>query len=146
MNRKKLLLIIQSALCVALAAMLIAAAVGVFLEGEARRAESPTAPIYTRERAAQALRPAVPVLCAALATTAVGRIMGVRGKDAPGPRRRETDSRSEEPAADEKRIRIVRALVFAAAVLLLLAGIRNGGARDVLGKAARICTECVGLG
>ena len=29
---------------------------------------------------------------------------------------------------------------------LILAGIRNGSARDVLVKAVGICTECVGLG
>ena len=31
-------------------------------------------------------------------------------------------------------------------VFQLLLGIFNGGAEDVLGKAIRICTECIGLG
>ena len=33
-----------------------------------------------------------------------------------------------------------------AAALLLAAGLFNGSARDVFGKAVKICTECVGLG
>ena len=41
---------------------------------------------------------------------------------------------------------ILRAVVLIAAVLLIIAGIVNGGALDVLVKAINICTECVGLG
>ena len=40
----------------------------------------------------------------------------------------------------------VQAVFIAAAVTLILAGIFNGSARDVLYKAITICTECVGLG
>ena len=29
---------------------------------------------------------------------------------------------------------------------IILLGILNGGMADVLGKAIRICTECIGLG
>nr|WP_251616997.1 CD1871A family CXXC motif-containing protein [Pumilibacter muris] len=32
------------------------------------------------------------------------------------------------------------------AVSFIIAGIFNGGARDVLIKAVNICTECIGLG
>ena len=32
------------------------------------------------------------------------------------------------------------------AVALIVAGVFNGSARDVFGKAVKICTECVGLG
>ncbi|MBQ8178489.1 MAG: hypothetical protein IJ033_04770 [Clostridia bacterium] len=41
---------------------------------------------------------------------------------------------------------VVRAVVFVVAVVLLVLGILNGGMADVLGKAIRICTECIGLG
>lgn len=40
---------------------------------------------------------------------------------------------------------IIRGLLLAAAALIV-AGILNGSARDVLYKAITICTECVGLG
>ena len=36
------------------------------------------------------------------------------------------------------------ALVAAGALVIL--GILNGGLRDVLAKAVKICTECIGLG
>ena len=32
------------------------------------------------------------------------------------------------------------------AVALIIAGILNGGAQDVLAKGATICAECIGLG
>ena len=31
-------------------------------------------------------------------------------------------------------------------VVLIAAGVSNGSAKDVFGKAIKICTECVGLG
>ena len=41
---------------------------------------------------------------------------------------------------------VLRALLFVAAAGMILAGILNGSANDVLQKAIRICTECIGLG
>ena len=46
----------------------------------------------------------------------------------------------------EKTILILRAVLLAAAVCLIAAGVSNGGAQDVFVKAVRICTECIGLG
>ena len=45
-----------------------------------------------------------------------------------------------------KRLNVIRLALFAAAVLLIVLGSVNGGANDVLAKAARICSECIGLG
>ncbi len=41
---------------------------------------------------------------------------------------------------------VARALVFAVAVAFIVLGIFNGGMSDVLDKAIKICTECIGLG
>lgn len=41
---------------------------------------------------------------------------------------------------------VVRGVVFALAVVFIILGILNGGARDVLVKAINICTECIGIG
>lgn len=38
------------------------------------------------------------------------------------------------------------AALFGVGVLLIILGILNGGARDVFVKAAKICSECIGLG
>lgn len=40
----------------------------------------------------------------------------------------------------------VRAVIAVFALVLIVMGIRNGGAEDVLKKAIAICTECIGLG
>lgn len=49
----------------------------------------------------------------------------------------------ENPKTPVGTIRIV---LLVCAVILIIAGVFNGSARDVLGKAIKICTECVGLG
>ncbi len=40
----------------------------------------------------------------------------------------------------------VRIVVLAVGIAFVVMGIENGGMRDVLGKAIKICTECIGLG
>lgn len=53
----------------------------------------------------------------------------------------------ESEAEKSPKIRnLTRAALYAAAVVLLIAGVMNGGMRDVLVKAVNICTECIGLG
>lgn len=43
-------------------------------------------------------------------------------------------------------INIARACVLVVAVTFIVLGVLNGGMGDVLGKAIRLCTECIGLG
>ncbi len=38
------------------------------------------------------------------------------------------------------------AALFCAALLLIVLGVLNGGMLDVLTKAVKICSECIGLG
>lgn len=40
----------------------------------------------------------------------------------------------------------IRSIILLLAIILIVAGCINGGARDVLKKAVAICTECIGLG
>ena len=62
------------------------------------------------------------------------------------------ESLESSSAAEEKVDRkplymnIARASIFALAIVFIVIGIFNGGMADVLGKAVRICTECIGLG
>lgn len=44
------------------------------------------------------------------------------------------------------RVIVLRAVLYAAAIALIVLGVLNGGMRDVLIKAINICTECIGLG
>ncbi len=43
-------------------------------------------------------------------------------------------------------INILRVVIAVIAIVFIIAGILNGGMADVLAKAVRICTECIGLG
>lgn len=49
-------------------------------------------------------------------------------------------------AEDPRVIWRVRGILAAVVVVLVVLGVLNGGMADVLGKAIRICTECIGLG
>jgi len=258
MDRKKLLLIIQSVLCLALVVLLAAAALGIYREGLAQKATDPLSPIYTREKAAAALRPVLPLLALGLAVTVCGLVTGVRDESAERPVKdteclrdltaARTAAASAEMRAERARqkkllyggwavfalclvpvllyvsngehfpngdlepvflalvghvlpwiaigiaalmastmlqeksmareieaakaqidrekaggivpegekkgmgagadgkLRLIRIALLVLAVALIAAGVFNGSARDVFGKAVKICTECVGLG
>ncbi|MBQ9785145.1 MAG: hypothetical protein IJW29_06560 [Clostridia bacterium] len=47
---------------------------------------------------------------------------------------------------EKSAILAARVAILALAILFIVLGVRNGGMRDVLQKAIRICTECIGLG
>jgi len=49
-----------------------------------------------------------------------------------------------DPSSNQKGW--LRIAIIAAALILIVIGTVNGGARDVLYKAINICTECIGLG
>ena len=55
----------------------------------------------------------------------------------------ETDGGKRQTA---DRARLLRIALLAVAVMMIVAGTFNGSARDVFGKAVKICTECIGLG
>jgi hypothetical protein len=55
-----------------------------------------------------------------------------------------TDKRDR--MADPRVLWGVRAVILAVGILFVVLGVINGGMADVLGKAVRICTECIGLG
>ena len=57
--------------------------------------------------------------------------------------------KERDAAAEKKQLIIlwsVRGAILMLAVVFIIVGIVNGGMADVLGKAVRICTECIGLG
>ena len=56
------------------------------------------------------------------------------------------EAKKEEKKSLAGKIRLLRTALLVLAVVLIIAGVFNGSARDVFGKAVKICTECVGLG
>ena len=53
---------------------------------------------------------------------------------------------TEKQRSDPKKLAVLRCILLVAGIVLVCVGALNGGAADVLGKAIRICTECIGLG
>ena len=163
MKNIRLFLIIQSILYILLAGLLIAAVIGVYQDGAALRAGDPLAAIFSREIAAKALRKIAPVFFGTVGITVAGLILGVKREEETGDE--ETWDGSVSPVSREKRrhrtvpcllpgiaenkvsgAKKVRMVLLIAAIALIAAGVFNGSARDVFGKAVKICTECIGLG
>ena len=142
-NMKKICLFLQAAVCILLAVLLAAGAVGLYREGAARRAEDPTASVYTAENAAERLAALAPLFFVFLALLLAESVLGVRPPD---PQKTGKRAGCAKPRADLKGKGVLQAAAVAAAVALIVAGILNGSAFDVLVKAINICTECIGLG
>ena len=62
----------------------MSAALGIYREGLAQKAADPLSWIYTREKAAVALYPVLPLLALGLVLTAVGLAMGIRDENVEG--------------------------------------------------------------
>ena len=139
--KKKLFLILQSVLCLALALGLAAGTLGIYREGSARQAADPLSWIYTPEAVAAALRPVLPLLLIVLLLSALGLVLGIRDENAETPGKRGACPRHPRAVP-----RWLRPALLVLALALIAAGVFNGSAREVFGKAVKICTECVGLG
>ncbi|MBQ3015424.1 MAG: hypothetical protein IJD79_01440 [Clostridia bacterium] len=71
---------------------------------------------------------------------ALKSLLVIANSDVPAPEMPETKDR--KPAL----VNLARVSIITVAVAFIVLGIFNGGMSDVLGKAVRICTECIGLG
>ncbi len=85
MKVKKILLLAQSVLCIVLVVMLCAGTIGIYRTGIAEKQANPLAWVYTREKAAAALKPAVPVLLLAVAVTVVCAVLNARDENQDKP-------------------------------------------------------------
>ena len=139
-KKVRIFLIIQSLLCFFLAVMLIAAVMGIYRDGTALKAQDPLVSIFSREIVAQRARFIVPLLFAIFGSSVAGLILGAKDENGLGPAK---GGKVENKVFEGRTIRRV---MLAAAVVLIIAGVFNGSALDVFGKAVKICTECVGLG
>ena len=85
MSRGKIFLILQTAVCISLAALLALAAVSLFREGSARRAEHPLESIYSPAAAAAGFAPIAPLFFISLGLLTAGLLLGVRDERAGKP-------------------------------------------------------------
>ena len=158
-TKTKLYLALQAAVCIALAVLLAAAAIDIYLEGSSRKAENPMESIFTPEAVAGKLASIFPLLFAEAGLLAAGLLLGIKSENDKPPKkglkpRPESPSaantanpaEASRPAAAAKKTAAIQTLILIAAIVLIIAGVLNGSALDVLYKAITICSECVGLG
>ncbi len=149
MNKKRLFLIVQSVLCVLLVVALVASAINIYQVGLAEKAADPLSSIYTREKVAAVLLgvPVLPLFLLSLATTIACLVLGIKDEKGNKPVRivsAATPGPTAVPVPTHLALR--RRVTFALALVFIVAGVFNGSAMDVFGKAIKICTECIGLG
>lgn len=125
-----------------LAAGLIWSAVDLYAAGRALRQTEPAAVIYRPEAVSARLEFLLPVLFLWLAALATALAAGA-GRKRPAPDRKAPQTGE---SAASPRVRVLRAVLLGLALVLLLLGVLGGGLREVLLKAANLCTECIGLG
>ena len=158
MDNKKVMLYINSALYSLWAILTAGSAISIYLKGAAYQAQGhPEAWIFTREKAMEAFGTFAPVLTLAVVMTLICVIKGIRDDSQDKPvadpdlisiykAERETERDVQAEAAKAKKLQVVKITLLIAAVIFVIAGIRNGSMEDTLIKAINICTECVGLG
>ncbi len=151
MTRKKVFLMVQSLICALAACLLAAGALCLYFGGSRQEEGSLITYIYSRELAGEKLLTALPVLLTGIVTTMTGMLLGIRDEKALEPvwdekRRRKRETWYPDGLRAERKTTILRGAILIIAVALIIAGILNGGAQDVLAKGATICAECIGLG
>ena len=146
MMKTKPFLIIQSALCILASVLLISATVQVYIKGSARRAADPTESIYTKEEAVSAAAPGTAVMIIALCFAVIGRLKGIHDENADRPVKEIDFDKERQMAYRGGAVGLPQVIIFVAAIICIAAGIVNGSMMDVLIKAVKVCTECIGLG
>ncbi len=145
MNKKYVLLIVQSVLCILSAAGLIVADLALYFRGISEQESDPMSQIYTVDAIVDHAMIIGPVIAVSLIFTVILLILKVRDPNAlravnvPGIR---TNTAGERSSATV----IARTVILLIAVAFIIAGIFNGSILDVFVKASKICTECIGLG
>ena len=146
MNKKTVLLTIQSILCVLTAAYLIISDLSIYLKGAAVRAENPMADIYTVDIIASKAVFVLPLFLLIAVIAIVNTVLGIRDENQD---KAATDIDIGKNMADKRTkesVSKVRLAVLVLAIVFIIVGIFNGSMSDVLIKASKICTECIGLG
>ena len=145
--KKTVFLIIQSVFCVLTAIMLIVADLIVYFEGVEEKSSDPMASIYSADAIADNAVFVIPVLVVSAIVTIVCVILKVRDEKAARPLGNiDIKQNTEENTMSASAVNIIRVVLLVVAVIFIVIGIFNGSLTDVFVKAAKICTECIGLG
>ena len=145
MNRKTVLLILQSVFCVLTAIMLIVADLIVYFEGASEKSSDPMANIYSADAIKDKAVFVIPVLAVSVIVTIVCALLKVKDEKASRPLGK-IDIRKNKEDSRIKAVNVIRIVMLAVAIVFIIVGIFNGSLNDVFVKASKICTECIGLG
>ena len=122
------------------------------LQGKSMQREADAASTLMKEAAAAKAAEApsagaetVKAASAAAAKTAEAPSVAAESAKAPNASKAAAPLYNTSPETARRRV-IIRRVLLVAAVIFVVLGVQNGSMKDVLVKAIRICTECVGLG
>lgn len=114
------------------------------LQGRSIQREADAATALMKEAAAAKAAKAAKA-AAESAKTAEAPSAGAESAKAPSASKAAALLYNTSPETARRRI-LIRRVLLVAAVIFVVLGVQNGSMKDVLVKAIRICTECVGLG
>ena len=114
------------------------------LQGKSMQREADAATALMKEAAAAKAAKAAKA-AAESAKTAEAPSAGAESAKAPSASKAAAPLYNTSPETARRRI-LIRRVLLVAAVIFVVLGVQNGSMKDVLVKAIRICTECVGLG
>ena len=140
MTKNKIFLWVQTALCVLIAILLVSSAVRIFIDGSAYQAAGhPSEWIYTREKAAAALMPILPLFLLSFAMTVYSLVKDIKDEEADKPVQDVERARdlvcarvaqpSEEMAKEralQKKLQLGGWIGFAVCMIPILLYITNG--------------------
>ena len=122
----------------------LACLVVTVLQGKSMQREADAATALMKEAAAAKAAEAAKA-GAESAKTAEAPSADAESAKAPSASKAAAPLYNTSPETARRRI-LIRRVLLVAAVIFVVLGVQNGSMKDVLVKAIRICTECVGLG
>lgn len=142
MQKQRLLRLVCALACLGLLLMPAMACLDIYVDGSLAGLDAPFSPEAIGERFV-IIAPMMGIFL--LIAIGSGLALKFFGKS------REPDRETAAPCSNMaegslKKPWILRGILLLAAVVFILLGVMNLGARDVLYKAIAICTECIGLG
>ncbi len=147
MNKKSVLLFIQSGLCILTTLGLIVADLIVYFQGSEEKSANPMADIYTVEAITDKAVFVIPLFVAAVIVTIVCLALGVKDAGADKPASSvDIKKNTEADVPSLSTVNTIRTILLVIAVIFIIVGMFNGSLMDVFIKASKICTECIGLG
>ena len=146
MNKRTVLLTIESILCIITAAVLIVSDFSIYQKGLTARVENPMADIYTAEAIADKAVFVLPLFVLIVIVALLCTFLGIYDDTQDKPATGIDIGKNVTDIGTNRLINKVRLAVLALAIAFIIIGIFNGSMSDVLIKASKICTECIGLG